>query len=313
MWWAFACVAPEDGAVDVAFLGDVSELPERTRVATHGPAWLDDDHPLDEPTEAGGDGRALVVVDPDDRVRVQYADDAVELLLWLDRADLVDVTAARTWSRGASSETGAEFPAGLAVDWDGRTPIATVEGVWLTARRALPPGAVDQVYVPEPAPAPVTADGYLRGGAVLRDVPGGDTLATVREIDGFLVPAAVHRREGDDVLVEAVDGDLRVVGWVDADALAASPTAGVGWCGGCCGGFGRMGWGFSGPTVDLPPGTLLWSDDAIVGRVRATWTVPGELVDGRITASRWTPWGQATVVATPGIAWVPEGSDDEPA
>jgi hypothetical protein len=309
MWLLLAC-APDDLEMmddGTRFLADVSEIPERTRLASYGVASLTEDgEDLEDPYFSDVDRQLeLVVVDVGDRVRVHAEIHDIDLLLWLDRPDLVDVLHSRVWAHGTSEETGAEFPAGLAVDWDDQQPVAELSGLWLHARMVVPNAAVDQVFVPSEYPGDV--DGvYLRPGIQILDVPGGQPVAdtidhTFAADDGYLVPARLLREESGWNLVEATDRELRVRGWVRSDDVSEHANLGVG---GCCHGswgFGSSSCGFwIGPRVELPVGTLLRDDrGAVVGRVREPMSVAGELVDGKVHFSQYTPWGQARLTASP--------------
>lgn len=305
VWLLLAC-APGDVADpddSMTFLGDVSEIPERTRLSSYGVASLTEDGPdLEDPTFQEAWRRdELVVVDAADRVRVHWEDREIELLLWLDRPDLVDVLDGRTWGRGASEETGAEFPAGLAVDWEDGRPVAEIGGLWLHARVAVPNAAVDQVYVPSDDPAEVEG-AYLSAGIEILDVPGGRPVAetVAHDFEGYLVPARVLREERGWTLVEAVDRALRVRGWVPSDDVSDHADLGVGGSScGCCGWSSRGIVDWIGPHVTLPASTLLRSGGSVVGRVTEAVTVPGELVGGEVTFPRYTPWGSARLTASP--------------
>lgn len=305
MWViALACSPAAPGVFEPGFFAELNELPERTRVATYGTAHLSEGGAAlaDSPFSTSTLHEPLVVVEFEDQVRVHWQDPQIELLLWLDRPDLEDVLVERTWARGRSDETGAEFPAGHAVRWEGRRPIAELELSQLVARMPVPSAAVDQVYAPsEPPPAPAP-DAWLRSGVTLRDLPGGDPVAeTVDHGDGFLVPAAILREADGWALVEAVEDELRVRGWVPREDLGPYATLGVFGC--SCGGWSRCGaygWG-GGPRVVLPAGTALLDAGSgeLVGRVLTELTVPGAAIDGEVAFPFATPWGEAPLVAAP--------------
>ena len=319
--WAFvflACSPQTTDAVEAMRFDDLDALPERTRVSTYGTAHLTEGgEALPDATFSPAFLREdLVVVEFEDQVRVRWRDPRVELLLWLDRPDLQDVLAERTWARGRSDETGAEFPAGHAVGWDGRQPVAELGFTRLHARMPVPTSAVDQVYLPDAPPVAPEPDVWLRSGVSLRDVPGGAPVGdTVDQGDGFLVPAAILRESPGWALVEAVDQELRVRGWVPREDLGPNATMGVfgcrcgGWS--SCGGYGWAG----GPRVVLPAGTALRDEvsGAIVGRVSTELTVPGTLVDGQVHFDYGTPWGQAPLTAAPAIRFdlAPDDDPDE--
>ncbi len=315
--WTFilACVTPDspsDPEADVVLLD--LDVRERSRIGVNDASVrLTPDGPgLPDPGWVAV-GTSLVVVDPGDPVRFRVTDSRATLLLWADRADLALVAAVPTTARATPemqvSEASVQIEAGTIVNATEDAPGATrveVDTTGLLVDAWVSAGDVDEVYESQGDDKPARWPGgfrFLEPGAVLRDAPGGNPMASVPDIDqgGFVRDGVELRWEGDAVLVRVHDGGVVVTGWVDrSERTQVGQGYGSSWGCGCCGGISQP----IGPVV--PAGALLWSapQGQLVGRAEAELAArPGE---GGWLTEIWTPFGVVT-------AWVPEAVDYGPA
>ncbi len=289
----------------------VDDLAERTHVERTGALRFADAGPV----AGGGDGDdrwdILPVVEADSGVRVAVEADGVRLLPWLDREDLRIALAETTWigadgHRVAPGEPGVQLRGGVLPDLSGDEPRVHASDHSVGFSLPVNDGLLDEVYVEtalDRLPAPET---FVLGETTVTDAAG---VEIARSTPGAL-PWAVHevRRSGDRVLVEGGAGRTwgegttgLVRGWVLAASLGEPDTLyGFGGCC-CCGGFGRHGWGTSGPNVTLAPDQLLYDapDGDVVGVVTRPTTrgIDREAGDlpGWTPLSTWTNWGSLTV------------------
>ncbi len=318
---SFAC-SPDDAAWEpwhgdddgTPFLTDeVERFPLHTKLFdAPGDARLRHDGPPLPPVEGLWQWESeLLVVELADQLRVLWSGQGVELLLWLDRADLVDVAAYETIGvarPGAAPDTHRRgqvvVPSGTEVDLsteDGDHVLASWDA-WATHSTArvsawVHIGDVDQVWEATPAGVAVSSRDALLRGDIL-DRPGGIALAEPVGADGLTV-----ERTGDPTdgwwPVAWSNGLTRVDGWAYEEDLEWLDLTIGGWgnslsC--ACGGSFFL----HGREDMVPVGTPLRADrdGPVVARTTEVQIVPG-FDAGEGWLSVHTPWGEAELFADP--------------
>lgn len=304
-----ARIAEEDGRIYL-LEGALDEIRERALVAADGPARLAPGGPALEGERWSRVGSELLVVDAGRSVRVLSRTGQADVLLYLDRADLLEVVAEATVAVGGpapvSGGWGAALPGGLEVEVLDELDRWTLVG-WTGERFAVEawvaPGFVDEVYLPDARPRPSSQvhERIVAAGADLRDAPGGEPFAWVGD-DAVSVAS-----EGDDVgpwvPISALDGAVVVRGWAHAEDVEDPGTLGMsgfGWGHGCCCGVGG-----SWPT-NVPAGTAAYDEAGrVVARVArdtfVRWDDPEDWVAWTVS----TAWGEAPL-------WLPPLADLHP-
>jgi hypothetical protein len=242
------------------------------------------------------DEAELVVLDVGDRVGVQVLSPDLELMLYVDRADLRQVP----WSRiGAAAEPGAHevvsLPPGLDLDvidvmdrsarvrWSGSTVRvdawvrrADLDHTWETEETWDMLDDVEPILLP--------------GDTPILDGPGGVPVAWTQpftEEDPHVrwVRAVLGRAQGRYHEVSVAERGVVVDGWITGEALTIPVFGGKG--AGMSSVGGGVSWTLAGPDdVLLPADTLLYDapDGRVVGRTRHP------VFDHPYTESVWTPW-----------------------
>jgi hypothetical protein len=286
-----------------------TEFPERTQIVHLGAGHLDPDGPPligDDGEEAippGCDGD-LVVMDPGEKVGVIVPLAQVDLLIYLDRADLESHVVSPI------DVDGVELDVHLAVEvLDEEADSVQVEfgddDVW--AEAWVPRSGIDQVWTAPPSQdwERPQSDVWLRGQTVIRHSPEGQGFAWVDLFswDGppspgvFWLPAMALDAPHDgyqEVLLER-EG-FRLQGFVAEADLAEWPNGGRGFSYGCC---CRGGVGASTDAPTVPAGTNLYLEPFGPWIGRTSRPIYREL--GGPSDEAWrslevdTPWGLATV------------------
>lgn len=314
----------DEVTIEALTMEEPEELPARTRVMQAGTARTVDGGPGLTEESAFVSGGEYPVVEVGEGLRVVARHEDVRLLLWVDRESLLPVIAETTWvdaagHRAGDGEAGVRLTAGMPVEVDDDGLYARL-GSRVAGRVAVADGLVDEAWWPDArAEVELSGDTWLLGGSSLFDADG-EVLLTLRneyERGWAVAPAEILDREGARVFVRTrIDtyacggGEVDVRGWVDEEALAGDDVAraGRGWCCGCCGfGWGR---GWSGASVDLPEGTLLFDapDGAAVGIAEAELSLSLAEDEGEMPGWKAvrvpTAWGDAALWAPDsGLGW----------